>query len=209
MNNIRKLRKEMRLSQAELAEKLNVSQSAVSGWEVDRYAITYPDLKKMAELFGVSIDYLMGNDITRIAPTITDDVVSFPIVGEVAAGYDQLPDQMEGERIDIPSKYLHGRPSTDYFILRIKSDSMHPVFQDGDLILVLKQSSCDHSGEVAVVIYNDEAATIKRVEYIVGQDWMRLIPLNPHYPTIKIEGESLEHCRVLGIPKLLIREIEP
>ena len=24
----------------------------------------------------------------------------------------------------------------------------------------------------------------------------------------KVEGEELEHCRILGIPKLLIREIE-
>ena len=37
---------------------------------------------------------------------------------------------------------------------------------------------------------------------------MRLVPLNPNYPPVTIEGERLEHCRILGIPRLLIRRIK-
>ena len=36
---------------------------------------------------------------------------------------------------------------------------------------------------------------------------MKLIPIHPKVPPIKIEGAELESCRRLGIPKLLIREV--
>jgi transcriptional regulator with XRE-family HTH domain len=57
--NIIELRKSMQLTQAELAEKLNYTDKAVSKWE---RAESIPDiiiLKQIADLFGVSVDYLL------------------------------------------------------------------------------------------------------------------------------------------------------
>lgn len=73
---------------------------------------------------------------------------------------------------------------------------------------MLRQSSMNYSGEIGVVIYGDDKATLKRVEFVAGEDWLRLSPVNPQYPPVMIRGEDLDHCRVLGIPKMLIREIE-
>lgn len=42
----------------------------------------------------------------------------------------------------------------------------------------------------------------------MGEDWLRMVPINPSHPIKKIDGVELEHCRILGIPKLLIRDIE-
>ena len=53
------LRSERKMTQAELAEQLGVSDKAVSKWELGG---CYPDVTlfpKIAELFGVSLDYLM------------------------------------------------------------------------------------------------------------------------------------------------------
>ncbi len=58
-----RLRKKNGWSQEELADKMNVSRQAVSKWEG---AQTVPDLTKMlqlAELFGVTTDYLLKDDI--------------------------------------------------------------------------------------------------------------------------------------------------
>lgn len=57
------LRKRMNWSQEELAEKLDISRQSVSKWEV---GATIPDLDKilkMSELFGVSTDYLLKDEI--------------------------------------------------------------------------------------------------------------------------------------------------
>ena len=62
MNKIKQLRIEKGLSQAKLAEKLNVHQTAVSQWEKGR---TMPDIEiaqRMAELFNVTLDYLLGRE---------------------------------------------------------------------------------------------------------------------------------------------------
>ena len=49
---------------------------------------------------------------------------------------------------------------------------------------------------------------MKKVEYVTGEDWMKFLPLNPLYPPRTIEGADLEQCRVIGIPKVLIRDIK-
>jgi transcriptional regulator with XRE-family HTH domain len=64
-DKIAKLRKENSWSQEELAEKMNVSRQAVSKWEG---AQTVPDLEKilqLAELFGVTTDYLLKDEIEK------------------------------------------------------------------------------------------------------------------------------------------------
>ena len=64
----------------------------------------------------------------------------------------------------------------------------------------------DYSGQIGAVIFEDSSVTLKKVNFIYGQDWMELEPLNQkEYRTMRIEGESLEHCRVLGTLKKLIR----
>lgn len=58
--NIKILRKQMNLTQEQLAEALNISSQAVSKWETH---ISYPDITlipSIADFFGVSIDFLFG-----------------------------------------------------------------------------------------------------------------------------------------------------
>ena len=143
------------------------------------------------------------------APNITEEYTTFPVIGEVAAGYEAVAvEDWEGELIDVPDKYLLGHNKTDFFVLKVKGDSMYPQYQDGDKVLILKQSTMDYSGQIGVVIYGDDMGTLKRVEYAQGEDWMKLVPINPNHPIMRIENEDLEHCRVLGVPRLLLREIK-
>ena len=64
-NNIKILRVEKELSQEELAKNVNVTQTAVSAWEVGR---TVPDTQtadRLALFFDVSVDYLLGRTSER------------------------------------------------------------------------------------------------------------------------------------------------
>ena len=84
---------------------------------------------------------------------------------------------------------------------------MYPDYRDGDLVLVLKQDTLNRPGEVGVINYENGELTLKRIDYEPGEDWLEMIPINPMYPPKKIEGIDLECCKVIGIPRLLIREI--
>ncbi len=143
------------------------------------------------------------------SPQVADDVVSFRVNVDVAAGYNQPASPIsdwEGASVDIPKSALRGRPPEDYFVIRIMGDSMYPHYQNGDYVLVLKQPMIDRSGDVAVLLCGDEG-TIKKVEYEPGANEMRLIPLNPEYPPHVISGCDLEECRIIGVPRLLMRAI--
>lgn len=63
--NITDLRKSTPLTQAELAEELNYSDKAISKWE---RAESIPDitvLKRIADLYGVTVDYLLEEEHTK------------------------------------------------------------------------------------------------------------------------------------------------
>ena len=207
MENLKKLRKAKGLRQNELAKLVGLSESAISQIESGKRKPSYETLLKIAEALDCESSDLLSTRTNR--PNIVNNFVTFQIIGEVAAHYGSFGNEdWTNGKIDIPESWLHGRSMSDYFVLRVSGDSMYPTYQDGDLVLVLKQSTMDHSGQIGVVIYDDDKATLKRIEYVMGENWMRLIPINTQYPPAMIRDERLEHCRVLGIPKKLIRNIE-
>lgn len=204
--NLKEMRKAKGMTQKQLGALCDISESMVSNLESGKKSPSFETLLKLAEALDCSVADILGEE--RKAPGVTADFVSFPVMGEVAAGYEHyaVQDWTEGN-IDIPASWLHGRPREDYFVLRVCGQSMFPTYQDGDIVLVLKQSTMDHSGQIGVVIYDDDKATLKRVEYVMGEDWMKLSPINPQFPPIMVTDERLEHCRVLGIPKMLVRKV--
>ena len=54
------LRQENNLSRAQLAEKLNVSVRLISYWENGQRQCDFDMLIKIADLFSVSVDFLLG-----------------------------------------------------------------------------------------------------------------------------------------------------
>lgn len=70
---LKEKRKEFGLTQEELAEKLQVSRSAISNWEIGR---NYPDIQtliSLAKTFNVSLDYLLNEDL-EIAKSLDLDI---------------------------------------------------------------------------------------------------------------------------------------
>lgn len=59
------LRREKGLTQLQIAEKINVSRQAISKWESGNAVPSIENLKYLSELYGVSVDYLLNDDIVR------------------------------------------------------------------------------------------------------------------------------------------------
>lgn len=199
------------VKKAHICRKLGKSQYYLRDAEKINTDITGDDLKIIADALMTTPAYLSGESDQKTpdklkAPGITEDYVTFPVLGEVAAGFDRMGfEDWTGDTVEVPVSYLKGRKAEDFFVLRVFGESMYPMYQHGDYVLVLRQDHLTHSGEVGVVLYDDEKATIKRVEYTEGK--VKLVPVNPNVPPVSIEGEALEHYRVLGVPKWVIREI--
>lgn len=60
MNRIKQLREEREIEQKHLAVELNVTQPTISDWETGRKQPSSKSTAKLADYFGVSMDYLLG-----------------------------------------------------------------------------------------------------------------------------------------------------
>lgn len=60
-----RLREQNRISQSELAERLNVSRQAISRWEGGRTSPTVDTLKVLAKIYGVTVDWLLNDEETE------------------------------------------------------------------------------------------------------------------------------------------------
>lgn len=65
-NKILELRKKEKLSQEELAEKINVTRQTISKWELNETAPDIKQVKELSKIFKISLDELTDNDIKSI-----------------------------------------------------------------------------------------------------------------------------------------------
>lgn len=196
---------------AEMSRRSGISKSSIShylkgDWEGKQNAVY-----AIAKAFDVSEAWLMGADvpmdkIVQRSSIILSDEVSVPEIATVAAGFDQDPiANYEYDRFSVPRSYLKGYDQEECFIIRVKGDSMYPLYINGDRILARRSSVLDYSGQVGI-IQDGDSATIKKVEY--GKNWIRLVPINPTYTPRTIRDADLQQVRIIGIPIILIREFD-
>ena len=65
-DNIFKLRKDCKLSQEQLAEKVDVTRQTISNWELGETSPNPEQLKLLSKALNVSIDELLNNDIKQV-----------------------------------------------------------------------------------------------------------------------------------------------
>lgn len=210
MLRLKEVRKSKGMTQQDVAKYVGISQNNYSYWENGKVKIDNDSIKKLADLFNVSVDYLLGRDTlthTLDNAYTPDAIVPFPVIGTIKAGYDGTVEELStGDLISIPIEMLCGRPASDYFVLQVRGNSMYPKILDGDRVLVLRTDSVD-SGTTAIVLYNGDEATIKKVVYSIGENWVDLVPNNPEYDTKRIFANEFDQFRILGKAVKLIRDI--
>ncbi len=201
------------ISYGELSKITNIPKSALQRYATgETEKIPIERVKLIAKALGVSAEYILcwtdERSLQFNAPIITDNSVTYPVIGEIAAGYDQIAiEDWSGDTIEVPRSYLKGRQYSDFVCLQVKGDSMYPLYHDGDKVLVLKQNAVNESGDIAAIIYGNEYGTLKKVEISADRNTLKLIPINPQYVPVTITGTEIEHCCIIGIPKLIIREV--
>ncbi|RNL21657.1 transcriptional repressor LexA [Slackia faecicanis] len=114
------------------------------------------------------------------------NVVSLPVVGNVAAGLPILADQNITETIPLPTEIVGDSSS---FLLKVRGDSMIEIgINDGDFVVVQEQPTANN-GDVVVAIVED-GATVKT--FYKEHDHVRLQPENSSMePIIVRENVSI------------------
>ena len=204
---------EMRgMKQAELVELTGIGKSSISTYLRGSYIPKQKSIYKMAKALNVNEAWLMGEDVdpTRqnaYSEPSDSSLVTIHYAGPVAAHFDATPDDAYEQRT-IPAEWIGRRRPEDFFLATVSGDSMYPQFQDGDEILCLRCSDMGIPGRIGIMLLGGDEATVKRIEYKPGEDWIDLIPINPEFKPRRIEGVDLEQCRVVGRVIKVIRTVD-
>ena len=204
---------EMRgMKQAELVELTGIGKSSISTYLRGSYIPKQKNIYKMAKALNVNEAWLMGEDVdpTRqnaYSEPSDSSLVTIHYAGPVAAHFDATPDDAYEQRT-IPAEWIGRRRPEDFFLATVSGDSMYPQFQDGDEILCLRCSDMGISGRIGIMLLGGDEATVKRIEYKPGEDWIDLVPINPEFKPRRIEGVDLEQCRVVGRVIKVIRTVD-
>ena len=204
-------RKELKLSAEDVAAALNVSRATIFRYEKgDIEKLPGTALEPLAKVLQTTVAYLMGwsdeSSPAGVTP-ISANLVTIHYAGPVAAHFNATPDDAYEQRT-IPAEWIGRRRPEDFFLATVSGDSMYPQFQDGDEILCLRCSDMGVSGRIGIMLLGGDEATVKRIEYKPGEDWIDLIPINPDFKPRHIEGVDLEQCRVVGRVIKVIRTVD-
>ena len=168
--NLRQARLAKGLTQRQVAAHIGINQNTYSYWETGRSRVDTAALPRLAALFGVSADYLLGN-----AGEETPKGVKIPVLGRVAAG---IPIEAVEDILDYEEISLHMAAQGEFFALQVKGRSMEPRMQEGDIIICKKQADAE-TGDVAVVLVNGDDATVKKIKKTSAG--LYLLPTNPAF----------------------------
>lgn len=182
--------------QAELAQHVGVSNSAVNNWARGISMPRMDKIDKICDFFGIQRSDLLtikepNQSISRFDNILPITTKKIPLLGDIACGEPIYADQ------DFESYVEVGSDMKADFALKAKGDSMIGArIQDGDIVFIRKQSIVEN-GRIAAVVVDGEA-TLKRVEYLKDQNILFLKPENPRMKTLVFTHDDLDEIQILG-----------
>lgn len=204
-NLIKKFRKRAGYSQKEVAEALHVTQGAVSSWEAGRWEPDQTNLSALADLFGVTVDMLIGR--TTIEPfgrqieikpeLVAEEEIMIPVVASLRCGFNAKGEPVVfTDRKPVPISWTRKWGKNIVFIDSV-GDSMIPTIRPGDLCVCVPGDAWE-SDQIVVVDIND-SDTIKRIKR-TPDGGIDLIPDNTNFDVMHLTPEDCERfqVRVLG-----------
>lgn len=193
MLRLKELRKKNKLTQQQLSNMLGVTQATLSGWENEKFEIDNSSLLQCANIFGVTVDFILGND----TDASNENGIKIPVLGSIQAG---IPIEAVEEILDYEEISKNMASQGEFFALKIRGKSMLPRMVEGDVIIVRKQSDVDN-GDIAVVLVNGNDATVKKIRKT--DSGIELIPLNPSFDVQYYSSADIDELPVTIFGKVV------
>lgn len=208
-------RKELKLTQKDIADKLGISYQAYSAWERGVKEPSKEKVKKLEQILNVPKGYFTEIEIVRLYNNLTDkgknqalsyvrNLVQKEQCKNVISISEKLYEYHVYEKMsagigssvyndqDYDTVYFDKELAHD-FASWVSGDSMEPQYQNGSVALI-RETGFDYDGAIYAVVCNSQTY-IKRVYR--EQHGLRLVSINSKYKDIFISYN--EDPRVVGI----------
>ncbi|HCA5148151.1 TPA: helix-turn-helix domain-containing protein [Acinetobacter baumannii] len=204
-------RKSKKLTQQQVADAIGVSKTSVIYWEKDENLPKHDSLMALAQILGVTSDYLLhGKESNSLDTNVT---APFPIAGRLipVISWVQAGTWTTADSVPMGTQFKEWLPPNpkcgkNGYGLIVVGESMSPDFRPSDKIYVNPdfQISDLKTGDLVIVACEGETeATFKKL--IVESNGMYLEPLNPkwHEKIIPLR----EGCKLVGKVVGLYRDV--
>ena len=207
-------RKELKMTQKDIADQLGITYQAYSAWERGVKQPSREKVKLLEQILKVPKGYFTELEIVRIYNTLSDEkknqalsyvrslaqkekcknVVSiseklyeYHVYEKISAGIgSSIYNDQNYDTVYFDEELAHD------FASWISGDSMEPNYQNGSVALI-RETGFDYDGAVYAVVCNSQTY-IKRVYR--GDEGLRLVSINPKYKDIFISYD--ENPRIIG-----------
>lgn len=208
-------RKELKMTQKDIANQLGISYQAYSAWERGIKEPSKEKVNRLEQLLKVPKGYFTEIEIVRLYNTLSNkskdqvveyarDLVQKEKTQQVVSVSENLYEYHVYEKMSAgigASVYDDRNYDTVYFNEElahdfaswVSGDSMEPKYQNGSIALI-RETGFDYDGAVYAVVCNNQTY-IKRVYR--EENGLRLVSINPKYKDIFISYD--EDPRVVGI----------
>ena len=208
-------RKELKMTQKDIADQLGISYQAYSAWERGVKEPSKEKVKRLEQILEVPKGYFTEIEIVRLYNTLSNkgknqvveyvrDLVQKEKTQQVISVSENFYEYHVYEKMSAgigASVYDDRNYDTVYFNEElahdfaswVSGDSMEPKYQNGSVALI-RETGFDYDGAVYAVVCNSQTY-IKRVYR--EKNGLRLVSINPRYDDIFISYD--EDPRVVGV----------
>ena len=187
---LKELRELYDYTQGQVAYKLNLTHGTIAHWESGRRKPSYEDIGKLAEIFDVTTDYLIGLTTVPDGEVITKVNVmtrKVPVYGSIPAGTPFEAIQTELDDICVPDQFSRKK---DLFGLKIDGESMNKVLPNGSIGIFEKTCHLEN-GQIGAIMVNGYDATVKKFYRLTDSVLLEPVTHCEGYsPTIIKDGDE-------------------
>lgn len=207
-------RKELKLTQKDIADQLGISYQAYSAWERGVKEPSKEKINRLEQLLKVPKGYFTEIEIVRLYNTLSNkgknqvvefarDLVQKEKTQQVISVSEKLYEYHVYEKMsagigasvyddkDYDIVYFDEELAHD-FASWVSGDSMEPKYQNGSVALI-RETGFDYDGAVYAIVWNSQTF-IKKVYR--EEEGLRLVSINKDYKDIHIPYD--ENPRILG-----------
>lgn len=206
--------KKLHISQAKMADELNVSTVVINRYCKDKTKPSAEFLNKLAVKYNLNINWLLNGEGTMFYSGDEDIkemnggyYYNLPIVAAVSCGSPVEIENAEAlDNILVNKKDLPGKVD-NYFAFFASGTSMHPYISNGDVVVVRKEEEWNRAEGRVCVVNVDGEVTLKKVSMFNHGTEILLSPYNTEFSPLLLKEEQLEESRLVGIAVMAVRNL--
>ena len=184
---LKSLRQQSSITQAKLADDLNVTKSLISMYESGQRLPSFEMLEAIADYFNVPLSSLVDNASSIFPDMLPVTIRRVPVLGGAACGE---PIYAPGDDTEFLS--VDASVSCDFALIAHGDSMIGDRIHDGDVVFIRQQNDADDGSIVAVAV--DDEMMLKHISRVKAPDGTTLYTIftssNPKYAPISVGGEN-------------------